>query len=76
LNQWQPQLEQEDLNDNNTTHLSGKRRLANRLDLWILPWLPHLDDHPALLPELMADCKRKVRSGLSFLLKQGLLQQQ
>jgi G-patch domain len=76
LNQWKPQLEQDDdwtdigSNDSkNKINNSSNRRLANRLDLWILPWLPHLDDHPALLPELMADCKRKVRSGISFLLK-------
>jgi tuftelin-interacting protein 11 len=36
------------------------------LDAWILPWLPHLDS-PALLPNLLSDCKRKVKSTLSFL---------
>ena len=43
-------------------------RLVDRPDLWILPWLPHLD-HPALLPALVAECKRRVRSAISLLQK-------
>jgi GC-rich sequence DNA-binding factor-like protein len=39
--------------------------VKDRLDTWILPWIPHLD-HPALiLPNLLSDCKRKVKSTLS-----------
>lgn len=51
--QWKPQLD-----DN--------RRLIDRPDLWILPWLTHLD-HRGLLPSLVSDCKRKLKSAIAFL---------
>jgi len=54
LSQWAPIL------DN-----SGKQ-LENRIDLWILPWFPYMD-HPVILPQLVADVRRKLRSALSFL---------
>ena len=41
-------------------------QLEDRLDLWILPWVPHMD-HPAILPNLLSDCKRKMKSALPFL---------
>ena len=56
LSQWKPAL------DN-----TGKS-LKDRLNLWILPWLPHLD-HRSILPTLLSDCKRKLRSGMSYLQK-------
>jgi tuftelin-interacting protein 11 len=40
--------------------------IQDRLDTWVLPWIPHLD-RPALLPNLLADCKRKVKSTLALL---------
>ncbi|KAG7373747.1 GC-rich sequence DNA-binding factor-like protein [Nitzschia inconspicua] len=40
--------------------------VQDRLDTWVLPWIPHLD-RPALLPNLLADCKRKVKSTVAFL---------
>jgi hypothetical protein len=36
------------------------------LELWLLPWMPHLD-HPAILTELKSDLIRKIRSSLSCL---------
>lgn len=54
LSLWTPQLE-----DN------GKQ-LLDRIDLWILPWIPHLD-HPAILPQLVSDVRRKLRSALSLM---------
>ena len=58
LNQWQPAL----------TH--DGQHLQDRLDAWILPWMPYLD-HPSILLQLTTDVRRKVRSALSFL-KQNL----
>jgi tuftelin-interacting protein 11 len=55
LNQWKPRLNEDGL-------------LADRIDLWILPWIPYIE-HRALLPALVSDCKRKVRSAVSFLQK-------
>jgi tuftelin-interacting protein 11 len=55
LSQWKPQI-------------SANGQLLNRPDDWILPWLPHLD-HPALLPPLLADCKRKIKGAIHFLIK-------
>ncbi|KAG7349995.1 GC-rich sequence DNA-binding factor-like protein [Nitzschia inconspicua] len=40
--------------------------VQDRLDTWVLPWIPHLD-RPALLPNLLADCKRKVKSTVAYL---------
>jgi len=56
LSQWKPAL-----NDAGTG-------LQDRPDLWILPWMPHLD-HRSILPTLLADCKRKLRASMSFLQK-------
>jgi hypothetical protein len=58
LSHWKPTLRQR--------NKIGKLYLENRLDLWILPWLPHID-HPAILPNLLSDCKRKIKSALSYL---------
>eukprot|EP00978_Attheya_sp_CCMP212_P017641 scaffold47215_cov51-Attheya_sp.AAC.7 len=44
----------------------GECRLVNPLHLWVLPWLPHLD-HKTILPTLLGDIKRKLRSSLSYL---------
>lgn len=56
MNQWDPIL------DNNTDN----PQIEDRLDSWILPWIEHLD-HPSILPMLVTDCRRKVRSALSYL---------
>ena len=40
--------------------------LENRLDMWILPWIPHLD-HPVIFSDLLSECKRKLKSSLSYL---------
>lgn len=55
LRQWRPDLDE-----------NGK--LANSPDVWILPWIPHLD-HRAILPMLISDCKKKLKTCLSFLSK-------
>ena len=55
LGQWKPGLD-------------SQHELSNPLHLWILPWFPYLDQ-PALLPSLVSDCKRKLRSALGFLQK-------
>lgn len=47
----------------------GGGSLADRPDLWILPWLPHLADDRAATPALVADCKRAVQSALVVLQK-------
>ncbi len=55
LSHWKPSLQ------------PGNRMvLEQRLDLWILPWIPHLD-HPAIFSNLLSDCKRKLKSSLSHL---------
>lgn len=54
LSQWKPELDRKGLH------------LVERLDMWILPWVAHLD-HRAILPTLMSDCKRKLKSALSYL---------
>jgi len=56
ISQWQPQLDE-------------KNSLVDRLDLWVLPWIPYLDQHQGLVPSIVADCKRKVRSSMSYLQK-------
>ncbi|OEU06881.1 hypothetical protein FRACYDRAFT_252511 [Fragilariopsis cylindrus CCMP1102] len=53
----------ENKNEITSTHFTT---IEDPLNLWVLPWLPHLD-HPALLPNLLTDCKRKIKGGLSFL---------
>lgn len=52
LSQWKPNWDGNDLRD--------------RVDLWILPWIPHLEGC-ALTPSLLSDCKRKLRSALQYL---------
>ena len=43
-------------------------RLMSSLDQWILPWAVHLDHH-ALLPTLLSDCRRKLKTALAYLQK-------
>ena len=54
LSQWKPSLSR------------GASSLDKRLDLWILPWMPHLD-HPVIFSDLLSECKRKLKSSLSYL---------
>jgi hypothetical protein len=44
----------------------GGSNLDDRLDLWILPWMPHMD-HPVIFAELLSECKRKLKSSLAYL---------
>jgi tuftelin-interacting protein 11 len=55
LSHWKPTLRED-----------NSLQLEDRLDLWILPWVPHMD-HPAILPNMLSDCKRKVKSAISYL---------
>ena len=57
--QWKPEMD------------IGKEQLRHRLDLWILPWLAHLD-YPTSLPEISNQIRRKLRSALSYLKGQNL----
>jgi tuftelin-interacting protein 11 len=54
LSQWKAKLNMKG------THLEDP------LELWLLPWMPHLD-HPAILTQLKPALIRKVRSSLSCL---------
>jgi hypothetical protein len=45
---------------------SQTKQLLHPLHLWVLPWLPHID-HPILLPNLLTECKRRLKSALSLL---------
>ena len=45
---------------------STEAHIEDGLESWLLPWMPHLD-HPATLPQLTSDLKRKMRSALSCL---------
>jgi GC-rich sequence DNA-binding factor-like protein len=54
LSHWKPSL------------ANGRPSLHSRLDLWILPWMPHLD-HPGILSNVLSECKRKLKSSLSYL---------
>ena len=56
--QWKPEIDE------------GKI-LLDRLDLWILPWLAHLD-YQSTLPELSNQIRRKIRSTLSYLKGQNM----
>jgi tuftelin-interacting protein 11 len=56
LKHWKPSLK----------HSSKGAQIDRRLDLWILPWLQHLD-HPHILPNLIADCRKKTKSSIEFL---------
>jgi hypothetical protein len=64
LSQWEPRLTKGNREENDQ-----RREVADRPDLWILPWIPHLTDRQALLTQLVSDCKRKVKGALSFLQK-------
>ena len=55
LTQWKPSFDG-----------SSGTRLQARLDRWILPWIVHLD-HEGILPNLMSDCRRKLKSALTYL---------
>lgn len=46
--------------------LGDDLKLVNPPHEWILPWVPFLD-HPGILPTLMAQCKRRLESAVSFL---------
>jgi len=59
ISHWKPILSSSSKHDASSV-------LVHRLDLWVLPWIPHLD-RPALLPTLLSDCKRKLKGGLSYL---------
>ncbi len=39
------------------------KTIPNPLHSWVLPWLPH-SDHPILLPNLLVECKRKLKHAL------------
>ena len=54
LAQWKPELD------------TGKTQLLDRLDLWILPWLPHLD-YASTFQDVSNELRRKLRSALSYL---------
>ncbi|GKZ00357.1 hypothetical protein MPSEU_000988700 [Mayamaea pseudoterrestris] len=56
LGRWKPELD-------------DASRLKDRIDLWVIPWLPHLD-HEGLLPQLVSECKRKVKASITFLQKE------
>lgn len=58
LSQWKARIDE-------------SNKLVDRLDLWIMPWLPHLD-HPALLPSLVSECRRKTKSAVSLLANSSL----
>lgn len=66
LNLWKPDI---------LTHFKHGIVIKNRLDLWLLPWFPFLDRHhpdqpPTVLPTLLSDVKRQLRSSLTFLQRQ------
>ena len=44
----------------------SKRELKHPLHSWVLPWLPHID-HPILLPNILVECKRKLKQALSVM---------
>jgi len=46
--------------------LDANLNVQNRLELWLLPWISHLD-HRTIITQLASDLKRKVRSTLSVL---------
>lgn len=55
LSQWKPILD-------------SKNQLSRRLDLWIMPWLCFFDDS-TLVSGLVSECKRKLRTSLTYLNK-------
>jgi tuftelin-interacting protein 11 len=56
ISEWKPELQSSD-----TAEI-----LEDRLDLWILPWTPHLN-YRANLPTILSSCKKKLASALSYL---------
>ncbi|GAX15322.1 tuftelin-interacting protein 11 [Fistulifera solaris] len=52
LAQWKPQWDGNDL--------------RSRLDLWILPWIAHLEKS-ATMASFLSDCKRKIQKSLQYL---------
>ena len=46
----------------------NKKPLINPMHLWIMPWLPHLNNE-SMLGTLLVDIRRKLKSTLSFLSK-------
>jgi hypothetical protein len=66
LSQWKPEV---------LTHSKQVITIKDRLDLWLLPWFPLLDrrhsDQPSMLiPIVLSDVKRQLRSSLTFLQRQ------
>ncbi|CAJ1951485.1 unnamed protein product [Cylindrotheca closterium] len=53
---WKPRLRR----------TSDGLQILDRLDLWVLPWLPHLD-HPTMLHCLIVDCRRKIKHAMEYL---------
>jgi len=49
---------------------SQTKQLLHPLHSWVLPWLPHID-HPILLPNILTECKRRLKSAL-LLLQRGV----
>ena len=47
--------------------LDRHNSIKDRLDLWVVPWLPHFTDESSIIPTLVSDCKRKMKSALSAL---------
>lgn len=56
LKRWKPSLQ----------HTSQGVQIDERLDLWILPWLQHLD-HLNALPNLISDCTKKTKAAIEYL---------
>ena len=63
---WKPTLLLQQQRQPHTTTPEKEEQLRDPLHAWILPWLPHID-HPGLLPVLLKDCKRGLRSSLTAL---------
>jgi hypothetical protein len=48
--------------------LNGRKDdLADRLDLWILPWLPYFANDKASVGMIVGEAKRKLKNAISFL---------
>jgi hypothetical protein len=62
ISQWQPHFTSQTM-----TKSTKSLKIKDRLDLWVLPWIPYMLDHPELLSALLNDCKRKLKGTLSFL---------
>lgn len=62
VQEWKPQL----------AEVHGSIKIQNRLDLWIVPWLPHFvcpenDPTTTIISALVNDCKRKIRNAVQIL---------